>query len=95
MKAITLTEVIREECKDPIFSEHFERETLINDIAKMIIQLREQAKLTQKELAERAHTTQPVVARIESGADRRVPSLELLTRLALGAHARLKLSIDR
>lgn len=92
MNAITLTDVINEELRDPIFSEHFEREMLINEIAKMVIEFRQKAHLTQKELAEKAHTTQPVIARIESGSDHRVPSLDLLTRLALAANVKLKLS---
>lgn len=93
MNAITLTNVINEELKDPNFSEHFEREMLINHIAKMVIEFRHKAHLTQNELAEKAHTTQPVVARIESGSDHRIPSLDLLTRLAMAANVRLKLSV--
>jgi predicted transcriptional regulator len=91
MKAITLTDVINEECKDKEFGKYFQRETLINEIAKMITQLRQKAKLTQQELAEKAGTTQPVIARLESGADHRIPSLELLTRLASATHAKLKI----
>jgi len=38
--------------------------------------------LTQSELAQKAHTTQPVIARLERGSDFRIPSLELLGRIA-------------
>jgi predicted transcriptional regulator len=94
MNTITLTDIINEQCKDEEFAKHFEREMLINEIAKMIIQLRQQAKLTQQQLAEKAGTTQPVVARLESGTDHRMPSLELLTRLATAANAKLKIIAD-
>jgi predicted transcriptional regulator len=94
MKAITLTDVIREECKDQEFSQHFQREMLINEIAKMVCQIRHKAKLTQQELADRAGTTQPVVARLENGTDHRIPSLELLARLAFAANAKLKIVMD-
>lgn len=53
MKAITLTDVINEELKDPEFLRNFQRELLINEIAKMIVEARKKAKLTQRELAER------------------------------------------
>lgn len=67
---------------------------LINQIAKMITQLRRNAKLTQQELAEKAKTTQPVIARLESGSDDRIPSLELLARLAQATNARLRIVFD-
>ncbi len=62
MKAITLTDVIHEESKDLEFSRNFQREMLISQIAKMVIQARQKAKLTQQELADKAGTTQPVIA---------------------------------
>lgn len=94
MKALTLTDFIQEECKDPIFNQHFQRELLINEIAKLVIQLRQKAKLTQEELADKAGTTQPVIARLESGSDRRIPSLELLAKLANATHVQLKIVIE-
>lgn len=93
MKGMTLNDVIREESKDKEFAKHFQREMLINEIAKMILQLRQEAKLTQQELAERAGTTQPVIARLESGIDKRIPSLSLLARVAGAANAKLKITI--
>ncbi len=94
MKAITLTDVINEESKDLEFSRNFQREMLINQIAKMVIQARRKAKLTQKELADKAGTTQPVIARLESGSDERIPSLELLARLASATNAKLKITLN-
>lgn len=94
MKAITLTDVINEELKDPEFLRNFQRELLINEIAKMIVEARKKAKLTQRELAEKAGTTQPVIARLESGSDERIPSLELLARLASAANAKIKIVLD-
>ncbi len=94
MKTITLTKIIQNECKDPTFNEHFQRELLINEIAKMVIELRHNAKLTQHALADRAGTTQPVIARLESGNNSRVPSLELLTRLASATHTHLRIVLD-
>lgn len=94
MKMITLTNVIEEECKDPEFKKRFQREMLINEIAKMVIQLRREAQLTQQELAKKAGTTQPVIARLESGMDHRMPTLELLARLAAAANLKLRIVLD-
>lgn len=93
MKYITLNDVINEKCKDKEFTELFQKELLINEIAKMVVKFRKKARLTQRELASIAGTTQPVVARLESGSDKRIPSLELLTKLALAANATLKIAV--
>ena len=95
MKKITLNSVIRKQQKDdPEFAEYYQRELLINEISKIVIQLRNSAHLTQAELAYKAGTTQPVIARIESGTDTRMPSLTLLARIAAASHSRLHISFD-
>lgn len=96
MKKITLDAFISEQKKnDPEFVEHYQRELLINEISKMVVNLRKNARLTQKELAKKASTTQPVIARIESGTDNRIPSLELLARIANASHAKLHLTFEQ
>ena len=96
MKKITLNAVIREQQKkDTKFAEHYQRELLINEISKLIVKLRNMAHLTQAELADRAGTTQPVIARLESGTDTRIPSLALLARIAAASHAKLHISFEK
>src|SRR3990167_9415714 len=96
MKKITLNAVIEEQKKnDPEFAEHYRRELLINEISRMIVQLRNAAHLTQEQLAAKAGTTQPVIARLESGTDTRMPSLALLSRIAIASHAKLHISFDK
>lgn len=96
MKRITLNSVIEEQEKnDAEFAIYYQRELLINEISKMIFKLREAAHLTQSELARRAGTTQPVIARLESGVDSRIPSLTLLVRIAAASHAKLYIGIEK
>jgi transcriptional regulator with XRE-family HTH domain len=54
----------------------------ITSYSAVVADARKRAKLTQRELAHRAHAAQPLVARIESG--RANPTVETLDRL-LGA----------
>lgn len=82
MKPITLNEVIQEKLKDDDFAILYEKEQIINKIACAIIEMRQRQGLTQAELAKKAHTSQPVIARLERGSDSRIPSLELLGRVA-------------
>lgn len=58
----------------------------------MIRTARECAGFTQRQLADRALTTQAVVARLELGNDRRMPSLTLIARLLHAAGAKLELA---
>ncbi len=92
MKKVTLKAVIEKHLKDAEFSQEYEKQLLINEISKLVVKLRQAAHLTQKELAEKAGTTQPVIARLESGNDTRVPSLELLARIASASNSKLHLS---
>lgn len=95
MKTISLHSVIQNELEgDAEFAVAFEKELLINAIAKMVITLRKNAKLTQQELATRAGTSQPTLARLERGTDTRIPSLSLLARLARAADATLNLKFE-
>lgn len=94
MKKIPLKKVLREELKDRELRFYFEREVAISQIARMIRDARLRAHLTQMELATRADTTQAVIARIESGLDSRVPSLDLLERLASALKAKLLISLE-
>lgn len=61
--------------------------------APIVRAVREGAGLSQRALAERAHTTQAVVARIESGAS--APSLDTLRRLVTAAGYEMQLNVVR
>ena len=62
------------------------------DIAAQIYELRQQAKLTQKQLAELIGTTQSVISRLED-ADYKGHSLEMLRRIAQSLHCKLQVQI--
>jgi transcriptional regulator with XRE-family HTH domain len=62
-------------------------------LASAIIDARNGAGLTQEELARRMGTTQPVVARLESG--RGHPSMRTLERLAQATGSRLLIRFER
>ena len=61
-------------------------------LAKAMIEARAHAGLTQDQLAERMHTTQAVIARLESG--RVKPSTRTLERLAAATGLRLRISFE-
>jgi len=61
-------------------------------LAKAVTLARNRAGLTQEELARRMGTTQPAVARMESG--RTLPSMRTLERLATATGSRLLISFE-
>jgi ribosome-binding protein aMBF1 (putative translation factor) len=62
------------------------------ELARAVIAARAYAGLSQEELAERMDTTQPVIARLESGRVR--PSTRTLARLAAATGTRLKITFE-
>jgi ribosome-binding protein aMBF1 (putative translation factor) len=78
--------------KDP---EHEKAYDALEDefaLAAAMIKARAHAGLTQQQLAERMHTTQAVIARLESG--RVKPSTRTLERLAAAMGMRLRISSE-
>lgn len=92
MKALTLDDVIKRELQDDEFRMFYEEVDAKMKLAEQIIKLRKSEGLTQEQLANIAHTTQPVIARLEKGTDRRTPSLKLLGKIAHGLGRELNIS---
>jgi len=61
-------------------------------LAAAVIEARAYAGLTQEQLAERMHTTQAVIARLESGRGK--PSTRTLERLAAATGMRLRIAFE-
>ena len=76
--------------RDPEIRFHYEEERAKTLIAMAVKAVRTRAKLTQAQLAKKIKTTQSVIARLEGGGDRRVPSLALLARIAAACHGELE-----
>lgn len=88
-KRVALKAVLKRELKDPEFSFYYRKEKAISEIAQLVRDGRIRAGLTQAQLAEKAQSSQVVIARLESGGDDRIPSLDLLDRIASALKAKL------
>ncbi len=77
--------------KDPELRQMIAEEKLNAQIAHMIFEMRTRAGFTQKQLAERIGTKQPVIARLENG-DYRGHSLTMLQRVARALDRTLRIS---
>ena len=91
-RMIPVEESFAEWRKDPEYAEAFNALEDEFSLAAVMIQARIHAGLTQEQLAERMHTTQAVIARLESG--RVKPSTRTLERLAAATGMRLRISFE-
>lgn len=74
--------------KNPSFAKAFKEERDNLRIAVRVAELREKRGLTQKDLAEKVHTTQSVISRLES-ADYENYSIHTLKKIAVALNVRL------
>lgn len=92
-KCLTLKEVVSEELKDKEFKRYYEEEGRRLAIGYKIARLRQRFGLTQKELAEKIHTSQTAVARLESG-DYDGYSLRTLEKIAMVTRTHLDIKFS-
>lgn len=87
-----VTDLHRKWIKEPKYRKSYE--TLEEEfvLASAVIDARNRAGLTQQALARKMGTTQPVVARLESGRSR--PSMSTLQRLAKATGSRLLIRFE-
>jgi len=81
-------EYLAEQLKDPEFAAVFDEEKEKIDLAIKILRIRQEAGLSQKELAQRIGTTQSVIARMEN-PEYSGYSIRMLRRIAAALGSRL------
>jgi transcriptional regulator with XRE-family HTH domain len=93
MKKTNFDQYLQEQMRDPAFAERFEKAGEAWDVALQIASLRQQAGLSQKELARRLETSQQQVSRLESpGYEGH--SLSMLRRVAKVLSAKVRVVFE-
>ena len=93
MKTTNFDRYLARQMEDARFAERFERAGQAWDVALQIAALREQAGLSQKELARLLKTSQQQISRLES-PDYEGHSLANLRRVAKALHARVRVVFE-
>jgi ribosome-binding protein aMBF1 (putative translation factor) len=93
LKVTNFDRYLAGQMEDPRFAARFERAGEAWDVALQIAALREQAGLSQKDLAKRLKTSQQHVSRLES-PDYEGHSLANLRRVAQALHARVRVVFE-
>ena len=89
---VGLDAYLGKQLEDPEFRHHYEQRRLVHEVAIVVRSMREQADLTQAQLAKMVGVSQPMIARIERGLDQRTPRWETLRKIGLALGKQLKLS---
>jgi ribosome-binding protein aMBF1 (putative translation factor) len=79
---LPLKKILQRKLKDAQFRFHFDESRSISDLCLAVAGARHAMGLSQIDLAKKTDTTQSVIARLENGNQGRMPSLELLGRVA-------------
>ena len=81
MKSMRYEDFRTEQLKDPELKKEYDALEEEFTLAREIIELRKRQNLTQKQLAQKIGSSQPAIARLESGSYKNI-SLSFLRRLA-------------
>ena len=88
MRGRTLKEHIREKMKDPEFKKAWHDLDAEFELLESMIKAREEAGLTQEELARKIGTKQPALSRLERGGFKKA-TVETLSKIAKALDTRL------
>lgn len=91
MKTYTFRQHLKESLKDPVFRKAWEESEAEYQISRVLISARLERKISQRELARRANTTQAVISRLESMSAN--PSVGLIQKIALALNLKLKIQL--
>lgn len=92
MKLYTLQDDLKKRLKNPEFRKAWEKSEAEYQISRALIAARIKRKISQKELASRANTTQAVISRLENMTAN--PSVGLLQKIAQALNLKLKLQFE-
>lgn len=92
MKQYTLQDHIKESLKDPEFKKAWEESEAEYQVSRALIEARIKGKISQKELAKKANTTQAVISRLENMTAN--PSVGLLQKIASALNLKLKVQFE-
>ncbi len=93
MKKTNFDRYLDEQFRDPDFAERFKRAGEAWDVALQLAALREDAGLSQRDLARKLNTTQQQISRMESPAYEG-HSLSMLRRVAAALHSRVRIVLE-
>ena len=94
-KHIPLKQILQKKMKGSEFRFYFNESRAVSELCLAVAHARQVKGLTQANLAKMCGTTQSVIARLEKGNNGRMPSLDLLNRIASGLGLSLVIGFEK
>lgn len=88
----TFEDHLKELLKNPRFKKEWDNSEAEYQLACKLIEARLKSKMSQRDLAEKVHTSQAAISRIEAMHGN--PSLDLLKRIATALNSKLQISFS-
>ena len=92
MKDLTLDEYLAEQLKDPDFKREWEESEAGYQLTRELLRARIKGRISQRQLAQRAGTTQAVISRIENMSVS--PSIGLVQRIVNSLGKKLEIKFN-
>jgi ribosome-binding protein aMBF1 (putative translation factor) len=92
-KGVTLEAILERQLKDDDVRIGFEERRFYLQVARLVAELRSKAGLSQAELARAAKVSQPLIARLEKGDQRRTPTFDMVSKILKALGYRLEIRI--
>ncbi|KKP47960.1 MAG: Toxin-antitoxin system, antitoxin component, Xre family [Candidatus Woesebacteria bacterium GW2011_GWA1_33_30] len=92
LKGTNFDDILKEELKNPKFNKEWDKLEPAYQAQRILIQSRIKAKMSQRQLAKKAKTTQAIISRIENMTIN--PSIGLLQKLATAFGKRLEINFS-
>ena len=80
-KSVDLQQILARELQNDEFRLAFDERRFYLQIARLVSELRARTGLSQAELARKAGVSQPMIARLEKGDSRRIPTFDTIFKL--------------
>ena len=97
IKGLSFESLLKKELKNKEVKILFDQMHFYLQVARLITEVRAKCGLSQVELAKRAGVSQPLIARLEKGDHRRVPTFDTIYKImkALGYTMTISVKPDR
>lgn len=92
-KSVGLDAVLARQLKDEEIRLGFEERRFYLQVARLVSNLRAKAGVSQAELARTAGVSQPLIARLEKGDQRRTPTFNTVFRILKALGYRLEINV--
>jgi ribosome-binding protein aMBF1 (putative translation factor) len=94
-KHLPFKKVLRKKLEDAQFRCYFDESRAVSELCIAIVHARQVMDLNQLELAKKVGTSQSVISRLENGNQGRMPSLDLLNRVAKALRLSLVVGFEK